>query len=121
MMNRATYHTDRNARPFLKTQGSISRADVAEILSLASNGFALCHRGQFELGMSDHDIGQALEQQFGFEGGVGTESLLIRTQKAGLRIWGRRASDKLSPYVLLFRGQQTIAAVRELYKIRTEY
>ncbi len=97
----------------------LSEAEREAIFRIATSGFADRYAETIRTGMSDEELGAALEAVLGIYGGSGGPGKpSVEFTGAGLRIWGGRDFVAHTRDKPLFAGKATIAMARRVYGVR---
>lgn len=96
----------------------LSEEDRLEVFRIATRGLPKRHQPALDPGMSDRELGLALEEVLGiFGGSCGPDRLSVTYCGAGLRIWGGWHIVNHVTEQPLFKGAQTIAMARVVWDI----
>lgn len=102
----------------MKPAVPLSQADRLEVFKSATSGLMRHCGGKQQTGMTDAELGAALEMTLGvFGGSGGPDKLSVTFQGAGLKIWGGWHVVNHVKEKPLFAGRQTVAMAREVYNI----
>ncbi len=92
--------------------------DRIEIFRIATRSLVHWYGGEFDAGMTDAELAKTLEYALGIFGGSGGPDRLSETHTGrGLRIWGGWHVVNHVTEKPLFKGRETVAMARYVYRI----
>lgn len=102
-----------------KENKPLTQADKELIFKQATSGLVHWHGNQFEKGMTDEELENALKNTLGIFGGSGGPGrLCVSFTGADLRIWGAWHTVNHVKEKPLLSGKVTIAMARQVYGIK---